>query len=325
MFVTKLKIVTAFVMCAGLLVALIGGSLPNIGMAQNRVPPKAPIADAKAPKGENDEAFIRRISKDLRGTDPSPAEVHFFVSNSDTGKRQKLIDLFIQERQARQKTAVLADQIILDDFHHGILLKATVKNCASCHGADDKQALWFKKEYKHSDEIEQALKERDELKDRSAWSRRMVDLGYLDKKQADADADKLRDVERVIERLADAHKDRKVAIRESALQPYLLVLQSRYVSANAAAKDKKAVAAAAQEYVDALTKYVKDQPKASDVPDAILQIEMVYRALGKNVEAQAWGEKLQREYPDNPATRSWRKLLESSPSQPPQPGTGTTR
>jgi hypothetical protein len=29
------------------------------------------------PKGESDGDFIRRISKDLRGTDPTPTEIHF--------------------------------------------------------------------------------------------------------------------------------------------------------------------------------------------------------------------------------------------------------
>src|SRR5262249_36048021 len=53
---------------------------------------------------ESDEAFLRRLSRELRGTEPTPAEVHFFVSSRDAGKREKLIDLFIAERQSRQKT-----------------------------------------------------------------------------------------------------------------------------------------------------------------------------------------------------------------------------
>jgi hypothetical protein len=50
--------------------------------------------------------FIRRISKDLRGTDPTPAEIHFFVASKDAGRRQKLIDLFIQERQEQEEQHV---------------------------------------------------------------------------------------------------------------------------------------------------------------------------------------------------------------------------
>src|SRR5262249_50886534 len=59
------------------------------------------LSVAKA-KQETDEAFIRRISKDLRESDPTPAEVHFFVASKEPGKRQKLIDLFIQERKAKR-------------------------------------------------------------------------------------------------------------------------------------------------------------------------------------------------------------------------------
>lgn len=68
---------------------------------------------------DTDEAFIRRVSQDLRGVEPTPAEVHFFVNNKDAKKRDTLIDLFVKERDAkkaketaRTKTAtVLADWI----------------------------------------------------------------------------------------------------------------------------------------------------------------------------------------------------------------------
>src|SRR5262249_54073130 len=97
-FVTKLKIVTASILCVGLAAALIGGSFASTGAAQDTGKAQAATAGAQ---GESDEAFIRRLSKDLRGVEPSPAEVHFFVNNKDAGKRQKLVDLFIQERQAK--------------------------------------------------------------------------------------------------------------------------------------------------------------------------------------------------------------------------------
>ncbi len=54
---------------------------------------------------ESDEAFIRRISKDLRGSDPTPTEVHFFVRNRDAKKRETLIDLFVKERQEKKEQA----------------------------------------------------------------------------------------------------------------------------------------------------------------------------------------------------------------------------
>src|SRR5262249_43621544 len=63
MFFTKLKIATASILCAGLVATLIGGSLATTGSAQNP-PAKAKAAEPQA-KGESDEAFIRRLSRDL--------------------------------------------------------------------------------------------------------------------------------------------------------------------------------------------------------------------------------------------------------------------
>src|SRR6185369_14553427 len=60
---------------------------------------------------ETDAEFIRRLSKDLRGTDPTPTEIHFFVTSKDAGRRQKLVDLFIQERQANKKAKEQNDLI----------------------------------------------------------------------------------------------------------------------------------------------------------------------------------------------------------------------
>jgi RNA polymerase sigma factor (sigma-70 family) len=105
MFLTKVKCGTATVLCAGLLAALIGSPFASPGIAQETKPnvPEQESSRSGLEKAENDMDFIRRISKDLRGTDPTPAEIHFFVSSKETGRRQKLIDLFIEERQARTK------------------------------------------------------------------------------------------------------------------------------------------------------------------------------------------------------------------------------
>ncbi len=104
MLLTKVKMAGVVgVLCAGLL-ALAGGSLSSMSFAQDAGPkPRAVLS-----KSESDGDFIRRISKDLRDTDPTPAEVHFFTANKDAGKRQKLIDLFIQERQAKKEAASIA-------------------------------------------------------------------------------------------------------------------------------------------------------------------------------------------------------------------------
>lgn len=106
MFLTKVKLGTAAVLCAGLSAALIGSSLTSHGIAQDARPGGAtensshriPVATT-----ESDKDFAHRLSRDLRGTEPTPAEVHFFVASKDAGKRQKLIDLFIQERQAKRQ------------------------------------------------------------------------------------------------------------------------------------------------------------------------------------------------------------------------------
>jgi RNA polymerase sigma factor (sigma-70 family) len=109
MFLTKLKLGTAVVLCAGLFAALIGPSFTSLGRAQDATSASvytlqgASTTTTTSTKPESDADFIRRISKDLRGTDPTPAEVHFFVANKDPGRRQKLIDLFIQERQAKKE------------------------------------------------------------------------------------------------------------------------------------------------------------------------------------------------------------------------------
>jgi RNA polymerase sigma factor (sigma-70 family) len=104
MFLTKLKLVAAVALCAGALVALFGGVFATAGNAQDARKTLVQALSATDPPGaESDEAFLRRISQELRGAAPTPAEVHFFLASKDPGKRQRVIDLFIQERQAKQK------------------------------------------------------------------------------------------------------------------------------------------------------------------------------------------------------------------------------
>jgi RNA polymerase sigma factor (sigma-70 family) len=107
MFFTKVKIGTAILACAGLLALLTTGSLGSVSLAQERAKDQAAgaVDSSSSAKIESDDDFIRRVSKDLRGTEPTPAEMHFFRATKDANKRQKLIDLFIQERQAKQAVA----------------------------------------------------------------------------------------------------------------------------------------------------------------------------------------------------------------------------
>jgi RNA polymerase sigma factor (sigma-70 family) len=103
MTLTKVKLCTVAVFTA-----LIGGAFLPLVTAQDA----KTIATAAAVKGESDEEFIRRMSKDLRETDPTPAEVHFFASSKEPKKRQKLIDLFIKERQDRKADAEAREKML---------------------------------------------------------------------------------------------------------------------------------------------------------------------------------------------------------------------
>ena len=102
MFLAKLKLGTAVVICATLSACLTCGTLTSLGVAQDVNPEPVKAAAPLRPKAETDEDFIRRMSQDLRGNEPTPTEIHFFAANRDAGKRQKLIDLLIQERQAKK-------------------------------------------------------------------------------------------------------------------------------------------------------------------------------------------------------------------------------
>src|SRR5262249_6661508 len=115
MSMTKVKVCTAVALAAAVVAALVGGAFLPVVSAQDRRP-GAGYSLTRNQRGgtfprakqETDEAFIRRISKDLRESDPTPAEVHFFVTSKEPRKRQKLIDLFIEERKARRKAEEFA-------------------------------------------------------------------------------------------------------------------------------------------------------------------------------------------------------------------------
>ena len=145
MFLTKLKLGTAAVLCAGLFAALIGGSFTSLGIAQEAKPQEAFQGHSGRvlweKKAESDADFIRRISKDLRGTDPTPTEIHFFVTSKDAGRRQKLIDLFIQERQAKM-AAQMNQFSFKSDESLSMKWKADPQNIV-------KQTMAFSPDFKH--------------------------------------------------------------------------------------------------------------------------------------------------------------------------------
>jgi hypothetical protein len=237
--------------------------------------------------------------------------VHFFVHNNDAGKRQKLIDLFIQERHAKQQ----------GDAGRALSLQAMARAQLELVG---QLAL-----------IEQKKVEKVEPKAKPGWvdldaKRRQLEAelkrleAELDSLKAQAAlSEKTRDLEttrlrlartRVLEQLRTTqgtatNKVLKVELDRDSRG--VVGLQDAFFRALiGAAKDKKEAVAITQEYLDSLMKYAKANPKANDAADAILQIELVYRALGKTVEADAWRDKLKKDYPTSPA---WKHRQSSQP------------
>jgi RNA polymerase sigma factor (sigma-70 family) len=179
MFLTKVKIATSVVLCTGLLMTLIGGTMTSTTMAQapkadwRYTAPKAP----QGPKTESDEEFIRRTSLDLRGTLPTPTEMHFFLANKDAGKRQKLIDLLIQERQAKKdretlvklwktRVDVLDEWVyvaprfaaIQGDFHKELLAAATTrKELATIAQSYLDRLIKYLKDHPKNDDVPDAM------------------------------------------------------------------------------------------------------------------------------------------------------------------------
>jgi hypothetical protein len=205
------------ILSAGVLAAMIFGSFASVGSAQDVPRITAYRALYELEKTESDEEFIRRISMDLRATAPTPAEIHFFLASKDQGKRQKLVDLFIQERQAKDNNRKVAMRL-------------------------------------------------------------QYELDY------------------------DAYTDRLYTYRLSErVDRQLTSLQSDYQMAVLAAKNKAEVAKLTQAYLDSLVRYAKDNPENGDLPDAMLQIMIVYESQGKTVEAAAWRAKLLQEHPKSSA------------------------
>lgn len=246
MFATKVKIGTAVLVGAGLLTVLIGGALTPASRAQDPgyYPPALALV-VRGAKGENDEDFIRRVSKDLRGVDPSPAELHFFLASKDANKRQKVIDLFIQERQAKQAAPARKE---------AETLRYTLG-----------EAQVWPMEVRPTPSITPWVR----VSEVPAW---------------------------------------QWSVRA---QRYPALQEGFYKQLLAAAKEKKDVAAITQNHLDRLMEYVKKNPKAEDIPDAMLQISVIYRSQGKTVEADAWREKLRKEHPKSSAA----KTAQDTPSQ----------
>jgi len=305
MLITKMKIVTASILCAGIAAALIGGSLASVGSAQ---PTKVfvQLSDQIA-KSESDEAFIRRMSKDLRGIDPTPAEVHFFVANKDAGRRQKLIDLFIQERQLKQKNDLAREherryRDVLDAY-----LELKWKFAKPDEKAKPDASSPLSRQMQLEADVRRVQAELDELysqankakgdKDRSVELKAEQDLlkaiQFLKLAAEKQAKDALEAEKRSVLKAIDAKKGTTAAAIQNSYFRSIMDL----------AREKKDVSDITQKYLESMMKYIGEHPKANDVPDAMLQIELIYRSLGKTLEANAWREKLQKDYPASPAAK----------------------
>ncbi len=121
MFITKLKLGAAAFVCV--VATLVGGGFTTQGFAQDKQPLGVEIRKTKSKDAESDKEFLVRVSKDLRGVEPSPAELHFFLANKDANKRTKAVDLFIQERQAKQAAADKVIRVGLNAMGEAILFQ----------------------------------------------------------------------------------------------------------------------------------------------------------------------------------------------------------
>jgi hypothetical protein len=65
-----------------------------------------------------------------------------------------------------------------------------------------------------------------------------------------------------------------------------------------------------QEWLERLTKFVKDFPRAEDTPDAMLQAGMVAEFLGKDVEAKNWYTQLASQFADKPQAAKGKGAVE---------------
>ncbi len=263
MFLTKLKLGAGAAVCAGLFALIIAGSFTSTGIAQDVKPP-AQAGAAPAAATESDEAFIRRISKDLRGSDPTPAEIHFFLATKDAGKRQKLIDLFIQERQAKKEAQAKRD---------------TYRDLLS----------------------EINLRRNDSSSNIMPFAGFDADRKLANTATFFAPQNTLQNTFGVPQDTFWLYHAAKPTLRAPTLRAH--TLQSKFYKELHAVKEKGDVAKITQNYLDRLAQYVKDSPKNEDVPEAMLQIMRVYESQGKTVEANAWRDKLVKEHPKSAAAK----------------------
>jgi RNA polymerase sigma factor (sigma-70 family) len=278
MLLTKLKLGAGAVLCAGLFVAIIGGSFTSPSIAQDAKPKPVFVDPSASPaqplaKAESDADFIRRISKDLRGANPTPAEVHFFVASKDAGRRQKLIDLFIEERQAKKAATPM-----LGGMGGGMM---GIQGMGGFQGmGGGMMGIQGMGGFQGMGGGMMGIQGMGGLQGMGGGILGIPGMGGTP--------------------MMGGKGSGGMGMSGSLLnQPTtgLGKLQKEFYKELHAAKDKGDVAKITQTYLDRLIDFVKANPKNQDVPDAIRQIVLVYESQGKTVEASAWRDKLMKEHP----------------------------
>jgi RNA polymerase sigma factor (sigma-70 family) len=288
MVLTKLKLGTAAVLCTVLL-ALVGGAFTSRGEAQD---PRAKAAVDPTRK-ENDEDFIRRISNDLRGKEPTPAEVHFFVSAKDTAKRDKLIDLFIQERQV-MKAVEAKEKNVRHFLEEKLVVKAKQEAEALRHQEEDIQ---------YANKALLALRDQEKALQQQA------------KEKAQSESEQLR--KELAEKESLLEKLRKEILHEKdRAQVTMFMLQKEQARAARELADREAIArAAAQEQAEAARVQqarVVEQARAAE--EAVAKARALRReeAARNQAEARPNGPPLS---PEDVVRARWIRCLEAIQKQ----------
>jgi hypothetical protein len=131
--------------------------------------------------------------------------------------------------------------------------------------------------------------------DRDPWIRQVAD-SLSSAVQSSASGDQT-----AAARLLSLEKQLVQHMQGSNLAAYVTFrrLQADYSSKLGAAKSQD-FNKVQQEWLEKLTGFVKDYPKAEDTPDAMLQLGMVCEFLAKEVEAKNWYATLARSFADKP-------------------------
>ena len=82
---------------------LVAGSDPNTVGVRYALLADGSVRRIAYHPADTDEAFLRRVCLDARGTPPTRIEVEYFVADQDPKKREKLIDLLLKDAEVAKK------------------------------------------------------------------------------------------------------------------------------------------------------------------------------------------------------------------------------